>query len=73
MKRYLVCYYAERDDVCTDLEKIIEADDIEKALKKFKDETRLYRSITSISLMPNMHLFENNSLIKIIETHDANR
>lgn len=58
MRRYLVCYYTERDDVCTDLEKIIEADNIEIALKEFKDVIRLYRRITSISEMPNMQLFD---------------
>jgi hypothetical protein len=48
MKKYLVCYWVERNDVATDLEDIVEADNISEALEKFKAST-VYKSIDSIS------------------------
>lgn len=48
MRKYLVCYYVERNDVCTDLEKIIEAVSLRSALSEFEMKYR-YKRITSIS------------------------
>jgi len=53
MNEYLFCYWAERHDVCTDLEKIIEAKSIESAIEIFK-RTTSYKSIDSISRIPNI-------------------
>jgi len=52
MKKYLVCYWAERNDEATDLETFVEADDITEALKKFK-ANNVFKSIDSISLIVN--------------------
>lgn len=48
MKKYLVCYWVERNDVATDLEDIVEAYNISEALEKFKAST-VFKSIYSIS------------------------
>lgn len=52
MRRYLVCYWTERNDVATDLEDIVEADNISEALEKFKT-SKVYKSIDSISEIIN--------------------
>lgn len=52
MNEYLICYWTEKYDVSTDLEKIIEAISIESALEIFKRSTS-YKSIESISRIPN--------------------
>jgi hypothetical protein len=52
MKRYLVCYWTERNDVSTDLEEIVEADNIMDALEKFT-ANNVFRSIDSVSLIVN--------------------
>jgi hypothetical protein len=52
MKKYLVCYWAERNDEATDLETFVEADNITEALKKFK-ANNVFKSIDSISLIVN--------------------
>lgn len=52
MKKYLVCYWTERNDVATDLEDIVEADNISEALEKFKSST-VSKSIHSISEIIN--------------------
>jgi hypothetical protein len=49
MRKYLVAYYAEKNDECHDLEKIIEADNIEEAIKFFKSRVRVRKRITAIS------------------------
>lgn len=46
MRRYLIEYYAERNDVCVDMECIIEADTIAEALLIFD---RQYKRITSVT------------------------
>jgi hypothetical protein len=48
MRKYLVCYWTERNDVSTDLEIVIEADNIREALDKFH-YTHHYRRVSSIS------------------------
>lgn len=48
MRKYLVCYWVERNDVATDLEDIVEADNISEALEKFK-ASKVFKSINSIS------------------------
>lgn len=50
MKRYLICYWEERNDVATDLEELIDAEDIKDALDKFKEN---YKKISSISVVTN--------------------
>jgi hypothetical protein len=52
MRRYLICYWTERNDECTDLEKFIDADNIMEALEKFTAST-VFKSIDSISLIVN--------------------
>lgn len=52
MKKYLVCYWTERNDVATDLEDIVEADNISEALEKFK-ASKVFKSIDSISEIVN--------------------
>ena len=52
MRRYLVCYWTERNDVSTDLEEIVEADNIMDALEKFT-ANNVFRSIDSVSLIVN--------------------
>jgi hypothetical protein len=47
MRRYLIYYGSENNDV--DLEIIIKADNIEKALKEFKKEVKTHKSITTIT------------------------
>ena len=62
MKKYLICYWAERNDVSTDLEDLIDADNIKEALDKFI-EARGLINITSISVIPNFiprFDYENN-------------
>lgn len=54
MRRYLVCYWTERNDVATDLEDIVEADNITEALEKFKAST-VFKSIHSISEIINFN------------------
>jgi hypothetical protein len=48
MRRYLICYLAEQNDECVDLETIIEADDIFYALGSFCTTHKLYKRITNI-------------------------
>ena len=52
MKKYLICYWAERNDEATDLETFVEADNITEALKKFK-ANNVFKSIDSVSLIVN--------------------
>jgi len=52
-KKYLICYWTERNDVCTDLEEVIEAFTLEHALLEFK-RTKVYKSISSISEFPDL-------------------
>lgn len=53
MNEYLICFWAERYDAATDLEKIVEAKSLESALEIFKRSTS-YKSIESISRIPNI-------------------
>jgi hypothetical protein len=64
MRRYLICYWTERNDCATDLENIVEADNITEALKKFKTNN-VFKSINSISEIINPNYtpnfdYENN-------------
>lgn len=52
MRRYLICYWTERNDVSTDLEEIVEADNIMDALEKFTANS-VFKSIDSVSLIVN--------------------
>ena len=49
MKRYLIYYWTERNDESTDLEIIVKANNMEEAIKEFKKEVRVYKSITTIT------------------------
>ena len=53
MRNWLICYYTEKNDECTDLEVIIQAEDIEQALDKFKNKFKVYKRITSITEIKN--------------------
>jgi hypothetical protein len=48
MTKYLVTYWAERNDESTDVEIIIEALNETDAMKKFLDMNKSYRRIESI-------------------------
>jgi len=52
MRKYLIFYYAEIRDECTDLEAIIEADNIKEAIDKFEKETMLFKRIFTITELP---------------------
>ncbi len=52
MRRYLVCYYTEKNDECHDQEIIIKADDIEQAIKFFKSRVRVRKRITTVAELP---------------------
>lgn len=52
MRNYLICYWAERNDCATDLEEIVEADNMMEALEKFT-ANNVFKSIDSISLIVN--------------------
>lgn len=52
MRNYLICYWAERNDCATDLEEIVEADNIMEALEKFTANS-VFKSIDSVSLLVN--------------------
>lgn len=52
MKKYLICYWTERNDVATDLETFVEADNITEALEKFT-ANNVFKSIDSVSLIVN--------------------
>ena len=58
MRKYLVCYWVERNDVATDLEDIVEADNIKEALEKFAASNVLKR-ITSVSEIINHNYIPN--------------
>lgn len=49
MRRYLIYYLGENNSETADLEIIIKADDMEKALKTFKKEMKGYKSLTTIT------------------------
>jgi hypothetical protein len=49
MKRYLIYYWPDNNEKDYDLEIIIKADDIEKAIKQFKKDIKGYKSITTIT------------------------
>tara|TARA_R110000868_G_scaffold323197_1_gene584148 strand:- start:317 stop:496 length:180 start_codon:yes stop_codon:yes gene_type:complete len=53
MKKYLICYWTEQNDVCTDLEDIVEADNIMEALEKFVT-SRVFKSISGINELVNV-------------------
>jgi hypothetical protein len=52
MRKYLICYWAERNDVATDLEEFINADNMMEALEKFT-ANYVFKSIDSVSLIVN--------------------
>ncbi len=52
MRKYLICYWTERNDEATDLETFVDADNIMEALEKFIAST-VFKSIDSISLIVN--------------------
>ena len=58
MRRYLICYWAERNDCATDLETFVEADNMMEALEKFT-ANNVFKSIDSISLIINPHYTPN--------------
>lgn len=58
MRKYLVCYWVERNDVATDLEDIVEADNISEALEKFT-ANNVFRKISSVSEIINPNYTPN--------------
>ena len=51
MNRYIIKYWTERNDEQTDIEVVIEANDLIEAMRKFLDSNPLYRKIESIDLL----------------------
>jgi hypothetical protein len=51
MSRYIIKYWTEINDEPTDVEVIIEANDLIEAMKKFLDSNPIYRKIESINLL----------------------
>jgi hypothetical protein len=51
MKKFLVTYWAERNDEATDIETIIEAHTLAEALHLFKSKTLYYKYIESIKML----------------------
>jgi hypothetical protein len=58
MRKYLICYWAERNDVATDLEEFINADNMMEALEKFT-ANNVFKSIDSVSLIVNPNYTPN--------------
>jgi hypothetical protein len=58
MRRYLICYWEERNDIATDLEELIDAEDIKDALDEFS-KTKNHKKISSISVVAN-HFYTPN-------------
>lgn len=52
MRKYLIFYYAERNDECMDLEHIVEANDMVEAINVFNKEINLVKRITTITELP---------------------
>jgi hypothetical protein len=52
MRKYLIFYYAERNDECVDLEHIVEANNMISAINVFNNEIRLVKRITTITELP---------------------
>jgi hypothetical protein len=52
MRKYLIFYYAERNDECMDLEHIVEANDMVEAINVFNNEIKLVKRITTITELP---------------------
>ena len=52
MRKYLIYYITEKNDECTDLEIIINADNIEEAIKFFKSRIRIRKRILTITELP---------------------
>lgn len=48
MRLYLIEYYAERNDECVDLERIVEANDMMDAINVFHDKVKRVKRITAI-------------------------
>jgi len=52
MRKYLIFYYAERNDECMDLEHIVEANDMVSAINVFNNEIKLVKRVTTITELP---------------------
>jgi hypothetical protein len=52
MRKYLIFYYAERNDECVDLEHIVEANDMVSAINVFNNEIKMIKRITTITELP---------------------
>ena len=50
MSKYVIKYWAERNDESTDIEVVIEANDEVDAMQKFFETNIIYRKIESITL-----------------------
>jgi hypothetical protein len=59
MKKYLICYWAERNDEATDLEEIVEATNIMEAVNTFRRGRRILKRITSVSEITNTNYTPN--------------
>jgi hypothetical protein len=59
MKKYLICYWAEINDCATDLEEIVEANNVMEAVNTFGRGKRILKRITSVSEITNSNYTPN--------------
>lgn len=58
MRKYLICYWVERNDEPVDLEDFVQADNIMEALEKFI-ANNVFRKIRSVSEIVNPNYIPN--------------
>jgi len=51
MSKYVIKYWTEINDEPTDIEVVIDADDLVEAMRKFLDSNPVYRKIESLNLL----------------------
>ena len=59
MRNYLICYWAEINDCATDLEEIVEANNVMEAVNTFGRGKRILKRITSVSEITNSNYTPN--------------
>ena len=77
MRRYLIWYWVEQNDESTDLEIIIEANNIKEAIDKFEKQVRLFKRISTITELPyneqSYMRVTNQILWDIYQSYDCSR
>ena len=77
MRRYLIWYWVEQNDESTDLEIIIEANNIKEAIDKFEKQVKLFKRISTITELPyneqSYMRVTNQILWDIYQSYDCSR